>query len=45
VHVFAHGPHSLGLARGAGDVEMWTTLAASWIAERTDVSAPLDARA
>ena len=21
VHVFAHGPHSLGLARGAGDVE------------------------
>ena len=35
VHVFAHGPHSLGLARGAGDVEMWTTLAASWIAERS----------
>ena len=29
VHVFAHGPHSLGLARGAGDVETWTTLAAS----------------
>jgi acetyl esterase/lipase len=39
VHVFAHGPHSLGLARGAGDVEMWTTLAASWIAER--VSPPI----
>lgn len=37
VHVFAHGQHSLGLARGAGDVEMWTTLAASWIAERTGV--------
>jgi acetyl esterase/lipase len=35
VHVFAHGPHSLGLVRGAGDVQMWTTLAASWIAERT----------
>jgi acetyl esterase/lipase len=34
VHVFAHGPHSLGLARGAGDAEMWTTLAASWIEER-----------
>jgi acetyl esterase/lipase len=34
VHVFAHGPHSLGLARGAGDAEIWTTLAASWIAER-----------
>jgi acetyl esterase/lipase len=34
VHVFAHGPHSLGLAEGAGDVEAWTTLAASWIRER-----------
>ena len=34
VHVFAHGPHSLGLARRAGDAETWTTLAASWIAER-----------
>jgi acetyl esterase/lipase len=34
VHVFAHGPHSLGLARGAGDTENWTTLAASWIAEQ-----------
>ena len=39
VHVFAHGPHSLGLARGAGDVERWTALAASWIAER--VSPPI----
>jgi acetyl esterase/lipase len=34
VHVFAHGPHSLGLARGAGDAEVWTTLAARWIAEQ-----------
>lgn len=34
VHVFAHGPHSLGLAEGAGDVATWTTLAASWIRER-----------
>jgi acetyl esterase/lipase len=33
VHVFAHGPHSLGLARGAGDAAAWTTLAASWIDE------------
>ena len=41
VHVFAHGPHSLGLARGAGDVENWTTLAASWIAERAGVSPPI----
>jgi acetyl esterase/lipase len=42
VHVFAHGPHSLGLARGAGDVEIWTTLAASWIAERVGASATRD---
>ena len=33
VHVFAYGPHSLGLARGADDVSAWTALAASWIAE------------
>jgi acetyl esterase/lipase len=31
VHVFAHGPHSLGLAHGAGEAAAWTTLAASWI--------------
>src|SRR4051812_2857574 len=41
VHVFAHGPHSLGLAQGARDVEMWTTLAASWISERAGVSPPI----
>jgi acetyl esterase/lipase len=35
VHVFAHGPHSLGLAEGAGDTAAWTTLAASWIREYT----------
>jgi acetyl esterase/lipase len=34
VHVFAHGPHSLGLAQGAGDAEIWTTLAAAWISEQ-----------
>jgi acetyl esterase/lipase len=34
-HVFAHGPHSLGLARGSGDAAAWTTLAASWIAEQS----------
>ncbi len=33
-HVFAHGPHSLGLAEGAGDTATWTTLAASWIREQ-----------
>ena len=32
-HVFAHGPHSLGLAEGAGDTATWTTLATSWIRE------------
>ena len=37
VHVFAHGPHSLGLASGAGDAASWTALAASWIAERAGV--------
>ena len=31
VHVFTHGPHSLGLARGAGDAAIWTTLADAWI--------------
>ncbi|MFG2715368.1 alpha/beta hydrolase [Streptomyces goshikiensis] len=39
VHVFAHGPHSLGLARGAGDATAWTTFAASWIAEQIDAPA------
>lgn len=35
VHIFAHGPHSLGLATDAGDTSIWTTLAASWILEQT----------
>src|ERR1700744_2962087 len=35
VHVFAHGPHSLGLAKGSGDAELWTMLAASWIEEQS----------
>jgi acetyl esterase/lipase len=38
VHVFAHGPHSLGLAEGSGCSAAWTSLAASWISEQT--SAP-----
>jgi hypothetical protein len=29
--VFAHGPHSLGLARAAGDAAIWTSLADAWI--------------
>ncbi len=35
VHVFAHGPHSLGLALGSGSAAAWTTLAARWIAEQS----------
>ena len=34
-HVFSHGPHSLGLARGSVEAEAWTTLAAPWIAEQS----------
>jgi acetyl esterase/lipase len=34
LHVFAHGPHGLGLAQGAGQTEMWTTLASAWIQEQ-----------
>jgi acetyl esterase/lipase len=34
VHVFAHGPHSLGLAQGAGEPAIWTTLASTWIHEQ-----------
>ncbi|HEX6402151.1 MAG TPA: prolyl oligopeptidase family serine peptidase [Pseudonocardiaceae bacterium] len=37
VHVFTHGPHSLGLARGAGDAAIWTTLAEPWIHEQATV--------
>ncbi len=36
-HVFAHGPHSLGLAQGSDDAAGWTTLAASWMAEQSQV--------
>ena len=43
VHVFAHGPHSLGLARDAGDAANWTTLAAAWITEHVGAS-DVDAR-
>ena len=34
VHVFAHGPHGLGLARDAGETATWTTLAQAWIHEQ-----------
>jgi acetyl esterase/lipase len=36
VHVFAHGPHSLGLAIGAGDTATWTDLAEQWIREQSN---------
>lgn len=39
VHVFTHGPHGLGLAHGAGEAEIWTTLAATWIREQATVPA------
>ncbi|WP_433193955.1 alpha/beta hydrolase [Nocardia sp. CA-107356] len=34
VHVFAHGPHSLGLAHAAGGAATWTSFAESWIQEQ-----------
>jgi acetyl esterase/lipase len=34
LHVFSHGPHSLGLARGAGEPSAWTELAAAWLDDR-----------
>jgi len=37
VHVFAHGPHSLGLANGAGEPAAWTELAKRWIQEQTGI--------
>ena len=36
VHVFAHGPHSLGLTKGSGEPERWTAFAASWMTEQTN---------
>jgi acetyl esterase/lipase len=33
-HVFAHGPHSLGLAQDAGEAAIWTRLADAWIREQ-----------
>jgi acetyl esterase/lipase len=35
VHVFEHGPHSLGLARGAGAAQLWRELASPWMAEQS----------
>ena len=38
VRVFAHGPHGLGLADGAGGAAAWTDLAASWIGEQSQLA-------
>jgi acetyl esterase/lipase len=40
VHVFAHGPHSLGLAQDAGSAAIWTTLAEAWIHEQAHHQLP-----
>jgi len=37
VHVFAHGPHRLGWAIGAGEPAAWTELAKRWIQEQTEI--------
>ena len=37
-HVFAHGPHGLGLARDTGQTATWTTLASAWIHEQAAAS-------
>jgi acetyl esterase/lipase len=34
VHMFTYGPHGLGLAEGAGEAAIWTTLAKAWIHEQ-----------
>lgn len=36
LHVFSQGPHSLGLAHGAGEASAWTELAAAWLSDRLD---------
>jgi acetyl esterase/lipase len=44
VHVFAHGPHSLGLAKGAGEAAIWTTLASAWMREQAAPDHSIDFR-
>jgi hypothetical protein len=33
-----HGPHSLGLAIGAGEAAAWTDLAKRWIQEQIEIN-------
>ncbi|MFD8820513.1 alpha/beta hydrolase [Streptomyces sp. NPDC059627] len=44
VHVYPHGPHSLGLAHGAGEASTWTRSAATWLAEQTGPATPFGRR-
>jgi acetyl esterase/lipase len=38
-HVFTRGPHSLGLAREAGEAAAWTALAQAWMQEQPSFTA------
>jgi acetyl esterase/lipase len=40
LHIFSNGPHSLGLARGAGEPSAWTELAEAWLIARLDRVTP-----
>jgi acetyl esterase/lipase len=40
LHVFSKGPHSLGLARGAGEPSAWTELTEAWLITRLDRVTP-----
>jgi hypothetical protein len=40
LHVFPRGPHSLGLARGAGEASVWTELATDWLEARLGILNP-----
>jgi acetyl esterase/lipase len=40
VHVFPHGPHSLGLASEAGEAATWTAMAERWMGEVADQGRP-----
>lgn len=39
LHIFSQGPHSLGLARGAGEPSVCTDLAAAWLITRLELLA------
>jgi acetyl esterase/lipase len=41
LHVFSQGPHSLGLARDAGEASAWIELADTWLAARLNRLEPV----